>query len=252
MPLRSPPPAEAVVREVRHEGGVLRLDLRPQMLSVEADEPLAQTPPADSSGFVSAATLLFKAKQVDDGLLAAVELAAQRGAGRLTATDLLARRHEVESRGGRVGEWKFCFHGFECCFTHRRTGQVVDVRLGFGEEFGVLDPYFLAHFIRTSAAHREAATLLADDYHDPSRMLEVLHAGGHLRVITMANEQLGGMMMRGLVLDTSTGEVAQRPVEGHSPVGDRGRAGVAKGETVGGEKRRGVSIPVFTARSRSP
>jgi hypothetical protein len=84
-------PSEAVLREERHEGGVLRLDLRRQVLSVEAhepwsdpaDEPLAPTPPADMCGFVSAATLLFKAKQVDDGLLAAVELAAQQGVGRL-------------------------------------------------------------------------------------------------------------------------------------------------------------------------
>lgn len=155
-----------------------------------------------------------------------LELAAAHG---IAATDLLTQRHEVESRGGRVGEWKFCFHGFECRFTHRRTGQVVDVRLGFGEEFGVLDPYFLAHFIRTTAAHHEVAALLADDYHDPSRMLEVLHVRGHLRVIEMANEQLGGMMTRGLVLVSNTGEVAQRPVEGNSPVGDRGRAGAREG-----------------------
>lgn len=152
-------------------------------------------------------------------------LAAAHG---IATTDLLTRRHEIESQSGRSGEWKFSFHGFECCFTHRRTGQVVDVRLGFGEEFGVLDPYFLAHFIRTTAAHHEAAALLADDYHDPSRMLEVLHVRGHLRVIEMANSMLSGMM-RGLVLVSNIGEVAQRPVEGHSTVGDRGRAGAREG-----------------------
>jgi hypothetical protein len=154
------------------------------------------------------------------------ELAAAHG---IAATDLLARRNDVGARGGRVGEWRFSFHGFECCFTHRRTGQVVDVRLGFGEEFGVLDPFFLAHFIRTTAAHREAASLLADDYHDSSRMLEVLHARGHLRVIERANELLGGMMMRGLILAPNICDVAQRPVEGHSPVGDRGGAGTREG-----------------------
>lgn len=124
------------------------------------------------------------------------ELATTHG---VAATDLLARRDEVESRGGRVGEWEFGFHGFGCCFTHRRSGQVVDVRLGFGDEFGALDPYFLVRFIRTTAAHREAASLLADDFHDPSRMMDVLHARGYLRVIEMANSMLGGMVMRGLV-----------------------------------------------------
>jgi hypothetical protein len=132
------------------------------------------------------------------------ELAA---AHEIAVTDLLTRRHEIEKRGSRVGEWKFCFHGFECCFTHRRNGQVVDVRIGFGDEFGVLDPYFLAHFIRTTAAHREAAALLADDYHEPSRVLDVLFARGHLRVIEVANSMLSGMVMRGLVRASDTGEV---------------------------------------------
>ena len=130
----------------------------------------------------------------------------------IAARDLQAQRHEIESHGGRVGEWKFCFHGFECCFTHRRTGQIVDVRLGFGEEFGVLDPYFLARFIRTSPAHHEVAALLADDYHDPSRMLAVLHARDYLQVIEMANEPL-----RGMVLVPDINKVAQSPVEGRSP-----------------------------------
>jgi hypothetical protein len=132
------------------------------------------------------------------------ELAATYG---IAAADLLSRRHEIKSQSGRSGEWKFCFHGMECCFTHRRTGQVVDVRLGFGDEFGVLDPYFLAHFIRTTAAHCEVAALLADDYHDPSRVLGVLLARDHLRVIEMANEQLGGRVMRGLVLASGTDKV---------------------------------------------
>lgn len=98
----------------------------------------------------------------------------------------------------------------------------MDVRLGFGEEFGVLDPYFLVRFIRSSASRREAASLLSDDYHDPSRVLEVLHARGHLRVIERAYSMLSRMMMRGLVFVLNT-DVAQRPVEGHSP--ERGSAG---------------------------
>jgi hypothetical protein len=122
----------------------------------------------------------------------------------INPADLLARRNDIGWRR-RVGEWNFCFHGLECCFTHRRTGQVVDVRIGFGDEFGVLDPYFLARFLRTTAAHHEVAALLADDFHDPLRVLEVLLAGGHLRVIEVANEQPGGMVMRGLMLASATG-----------------------------------------------
>jgi hypothetical protein len=125
------------------------------------------------------------------------ELAAAHG---IAEAALLTRRHEVEKRGSRVGEWNFCFHGLECCFTHLRTGQVVDVRLGFGDEFGVLDPYFLARFIRTTPAHQEVAALLTEDFHDPSQVLEVLLTRGHQRVIEVASSVPSGMMMRGLVL----------------------------------------------------
>ena len=154
------------------------------------------------------------------------QLAAAHG---IDPADLLARRNDIGWRRRRVGEWNFCFHGFECCFTHRLTGQVVDVRIGFRDEFGVLDPYFLARFIRTTAAHREVAALVADDYHDPSRVLDVLLARGHLRVIEVASEQLGGMVMRGLVLVSDMSDVADLPTEGHSPVGNRVRAGACDG-----------------------
>jgi hypothetical protein len=110
--------------------------------------------------------------------------------------DLLARQADLERAGqNRIGEWTYVFHGLECCFTSVRTGQVVDVRLGFGDEFGVLDPYFLAHFLRTTPAHREVADLLADDYHNPSRVLEVLQARGDLREVAARD-----VPSRGLVL----------------------------------------------------
>jgi hypothetical protein len=135
------------------------------------------------------------------------ELAAAHG---IDSADLLAQRNDIGWRRRRVGEWNFNFHGFECCFTHRRTGQVVDVRIGFGDQFGVLDPYFLARFIRTTPAHREVAALLADDFHDPLRVLEVLLARGHLRVVEVANSVLSGVVMRGLVL-ASDGDNAAQP-----------------------------------------
>jgi hypothetical protein len=114
--------------------------------------------------------------------------------------DLLARSYEVEQQG-RLDDWGYDFHGSECCFTGRRTGQVVDVQLGFGPEFGVLDPYFLSRFIRTTPAHGEAARLLRDDYHDACRVLEVLHARGLLRVDKVACDVRGGPAIRPLVLD---------------------------------------------------
>ncbi len=123
----------------------------------------------------------------------------------IAPAELFARRQEADPWGGRVGEWGHTFHGLGCRFVNARTVQVVDVRFGFGAEFGVLDPYFLARFIRTSTSHAQAAGLLADDYHDPGRMLEVLHARGHLRKVEN-NAGPGGFMRRGLVMDAPGGD----------------------------------------------
>ena len=91
-------------REVHADGWCVRLDLSRQVLGLEVPEfvfgwrpegeqaqPLLPTPPAADDGPVSAATLLLKAKQFDDGLYAAVELAAQQGAGRFAGKASLLR-----------------------------------------------------------------------------------------------------------------------------------------------------------------
>jgi hypothetical protein len=73
--------------EGEQSGVRYRIHRDDQVLRLGADDPLgaelARTPhqARGSSRFVSAALLATKAKQVDDGLYAAVELAAQRGAG---------------------------------------------------------------------------------------------------------------------------------------------------------------------------
>jgi hypothetical protein len=94
----------APIREVHADGWCVRLDLSRQVLGMEVPEfvlswhpegepadPLLPTPPASDNGPVQAATLLLKAKQFDDGLYAAVELAAQRGAGRFAGKAALLR-----------------------------------------------------------------------------------------------------------------------------------------------------------------
>lgn len=84
------------IREVVDQGYRVRLDLTGQVLAVSIPQDLgfgsadarAEAPIAPTlqgslrSGFVSASMLAQKAKQFDDGLYAAVELAAQQGAGR--------------------------------------------------------------------------------------------------------------------------------------------------------------------------
>ena len=105
---------DLVVREHR-----VRIDLGPQILSVEcpedvtwdaaqAEPPLSKTiGPLRQGRFVSASVLAQKAKLFDDGLFAAVELAAQGGqgkcAGKARLLEKVAQRL-AGMEGPRVGE----------------------------------------------------------------------------------------------------------------------------------------------------
>src|SRR5579862_910480 len=75
-PSERPPSAGA--RSVSVDGIDMLLDAREQVLSLAAGEPegLMRGPSLDSR-FVGASVLALKAKQVDDGLYAAVEVAAE-------------------------------------------------------------------------------------------------------------------------------------------------------------------------------
>lgn len=70
------------------------LDLAPQVLAIDArdadlcDDTVPTAVPTNR-GLVSAALLMHKVKQVDDGVRAAVELLTQRGAGRMSGRRLL-------------------------------------------------------------------------------------------------------------------------------------------------------------------
>ena len=100
---------------------------------------------------------------------------------------LLARgRHPRGSPDrGELGDgWEYAFHGLECAFRNRVTGQYVDVRLQFGNEFGALDPWFFAGFVRTTPGLEAVARLFRDDFHDAARALDVLRRHGRLREIS--------------------------------------------------------------------
>jgi hypothetical protein len=94
------PQAHRVAREVWGSGfgveldlsrQVLWLSLPPQRAGENDDEPLAPCAERVASGFTSASALFVKARLFDEGLCAAVELAAQQGAGIFTGkANLLA------------------------------------------------------------------------------------------------------------------------------------------------------------------
>jgi hypothetical protein len=123
------------MREVVAKGYRVQVDLTPQILSVsipedwefggrrgKAEVPLNPTPQGLSTGgFVSGSLLAQKAKQFDDGLYAAVEVASQRGAGRMGSKsrllDILAVAFEMPVSGA--------------------SGNIRDVVLGAGQLGGL-------------------------------------------------------------------------------------------------------------------
>lgn len=106
---------------VHHEGQVVRLDADDAHVPDLAARPREATGP---SRFVSGAMLALKAKQVDDGLYAAIELAAQHGVGRFAGkralleavlrrrpgTDAGEARSTIEAAAS-LGEGRWCEPG---------------------------------------------------------------------------------------------------------------------------------------------
>ena len=84
----------------------IELDLRKQVLGVDVTPTSAQTPEARlnqhaSRQVLSASILAYKAKVFDDGLMAAVDLAAQRGDGEFAGKAAL-----LQTLCAAVSTWK--------------------------------------------------------------------------------------------------------------------------------------------------
>jgi hypothetical protein len=110
-------PRGEFVRELVSDGYLVRVDESQQTLKIHADddpvwERTALNPTLaslqkrmSSERFVSASMLAFKAKQFDDGLYAAVDLAAQHGAGKYPGKiSLFTELTRLLARGGLYGE----------------------------------------------------------------------------------------------------------------------------------------------------
>ncbi len=104
-------------REFDVQGFHVRVDVRDAVIAIDVPEdrgfagdrdareeaPVLPTLPA-TGGFVSASVLAQKAKQFDDGLYAAVEQAAQNGAGSFAGKDAMLKRvARILSGGGTEG-----------------------------------------------------------------------------------------------------------------------------------------------------
>src|SRR5262249_5411494 len=110
-------PRGEFVREFVSDGYLVRVDESQGRLNIHADDdrvwkrtPLAPTLASlqqhpSSERFISASMLAFKGKAFDDGLYAAVDLAAQHGAGKYPGkTSLFTELTRHLARGGLYGE----------------------------------------------------------------------------------------------------------------------------------------------------
>lgn len=82
------------------------------------------------------------------------------------------------------GEWSYFFHGFECKFKNRKTGQEVEVFLTFSDEFGALDAEFLGRYIRTNPRHDDFPFKICHNFHDGNIILEVMKEEGRIKKIS--------------------------------------------------------------------
>ena len=87
---------------------------------------------------------------------------------------------KIEQSGILNDNWNYFFHGFQCRFVDRASGQVADIEFGFGEEFGALDPWFWYQFLETTPRYAHLASWLALGYADARRMFDVLIEAGLL------------------------------------------------------------------------
>jgi hypothetical protein len=125
------------------------------------------------------------------------ELAAHLGRPISAFADPLLRMQLPEhQQGGSIASWTYGFHGFECRFDGP-DGQCVEVRLGFGTCFGVLDPEFLRRFILTTPAFEDLRDELAT-FAAVSNALDELERAGDLvpHVADFGETALRGLAQR--------------------------------------------------------
>ena len=66
--------------------------------------------------------------------------------------------------------WRYYAHGFHCGFENNITGQIIEVPLVFGKEFGDLDPYFFSKFIKSTPTYKPLPVEIFEDYADGGRI----------------------------------------------------------------------------------
>ncbi len=90
--------------------------------------------------------------------------------------------------------WKCYHHGQHFYCENLDSLQVVEVPVWYGQEFGVLDPYFLSQFIDTTPS-LSMPLGINDWYHDMSRVMDVMLEMGLLKKIQGTRFEVSGIIV---------------------------------------------------------
>ncbi|WP_347531282.1 hypothetical protein [Mucilaginibacter sp. CAU 1740] len=97
---------------------------------------------------------------------------------------------------GNIEEWRYFFHGFHCGFEHKKSGQIIEVELTFGLEFGGLDPYFFTSFIKSTQQYHPLPVGIYEDHADGVRIIERMLAIKRFERIYTHDENHSGVVVR--------------------------------------------------------
>ena len=102
----------------------------------------------------------------------------------------LKRKSRNNKQRGKVNEqWNFWFHGAECQFKNQITGQIVELVITNGSEFGALDSYFFVQYLKTTPKYRELANFFSEDASAVTKALNLLEDLGKLQRIDNTSQR---------------------------------------------------------------
>lgn len=132
----------------------------------------------------------------------------------LKSFDFLKQFHPAKP--GYYKSWKYCIHGYHCCFTNTITKQEIEVSLVNKLEFGVLDPYFFSVFILSTLDYKPLPINISNKFDDGLKIIEIMiaiakfekingfHEGEHAIVLKNRNKNLKIIIQKNTALRKKT------------------------------------------------
>jgi hypothetical protein len=115
----------------------------------------------------------------------------------MTFNELKSDKRQI----GKVENWRYFVHGFHCGFENNITGQIIEVPLVFGLEFGDLDPHFFTKYIKSTPKYNPLPIDIFEDYADGVRINEKMislgkferigsNVGGHYGIVVTDRQKV--------------------------------------------------------------